>query len=673
MDDNLTIDTGNKEFQDALSLIRYTHQSVFLTGKAGTGKSTFLKYVCEHVKKKHVVLAPTGVAAIHVGGSTIHSFFKMPFRPMLPDDPDLSLTGGRIYDLLKYNKKLRQLLREVELIIIDEISMVRADMIDFIDRVLRVYSGNMRLPFGGKQLLLVGDVYQLEPVVTADMRDILGRFYPNAYFFSARVFREMSLVPIELQTVYRQQDERFVQLLDKIRNNTATREELDLLNSRYIRDYECDNNDFSITLATRRDQVDFINENRLARLPGEEHTFRGEIKGDFPEGSLPTSLELVIKPGAQVMFIKNDPDRRWVNGTIGIVSDITDDEKIEVVLESGELYELERCVWENIKYTYNEKEKSIEENVLGTFVQFPIRLAWAITVHKSQGLTFNKVVIDFTGGAFAGGQTYVALSRCKSLEGIVLKKPIMHRDIFVNPDIVRFSREFNNPALIEQSLKLAQADRLYADTVKAFDEGDFDRMLQTFFKAIHTRYDIEKPVIQRYIRRKLNVINQLREKNRELRQALADKDTVLRKYAREYYLLGNECITKAKDVRAALANFDKALALDPTMVDAWVRKGITLEDGGDEHEAMRCYNEAVRLSPLNFKALYNRGRLRYKQGDYEAALSDFAKAVKQKPGHATAHDRLGDTFIKLDMPDMAARHWAIAEELREERQQNNQK
>ncbi|HJG89847.1 tetratricopeptide repeat protein [Barnesiella viscericola] len=673
MDDNLTIDTGNKEFQDALSLIRYTHQSVFLTGKAGTGKSTFLKYVCEHVKKKHVVLAPTGVAAIHVGGSTIHSFFKMPFRPMLPDDPDLSLTGGRIYDLLKYNKKQRQLLREVELIIIDEISMVRADMIDFIDRVLRVYSGNMRLPFGGKQLLLVGDVYQLEPVVTADMRDILGRFYPNAYFFSARVFREMALVPIELQTVYRQQDERFVKLLDKIRNNTATREELDLLNSRYIKDYECDNNDFSITLATRRDQVDFINENRLARLPGEEHTFRGEIKGDFPEGSLPTSLELVIKPGAQVMFIKNDPDRRWVNGTIGIVSDITDDEKIEVVLESGELYELERCVWENIKYTYNEKEKSIEENVLGTFVQFPIRLAWAITVHKSQGLTFNKVVIDFTGGAFAGGQTYVALSRCKSLEGIVLKKPIMHRDIFVNPDIVRFSREFNNPALIEQSLKLAQADRLYADTVKAFDEGDFDRMLQSFFKAIHTRYDIEKPVIQRYIRRKLNVINQLREKNRELRQSLADKDTVLRKYAREYYLLGNECITKAKDVRAALANFDKALALDPTMVDAWVRKGITLEDSGDEHEAMRCYNEAVRLSPLNFKALYNRGRLRYKQGDYEAALSDFAKAVKQKPGHATAHDRLGDTFIKLDMPDMAARHWAIAEELREERQQNNQK
>ena len=208
MEENFVIDTGNKEFQDALSLIQYTSQSVFLTGKAGTGKSTFLKYVCEHTKKKYVVLAPTGVSAINVGGSTIHSFFKMPFRPMLPDDPDLSLAGGRIYELLKYNKKQRQLLREVELIIIDEISMVRADMIDFIDRVLRVYSGNMRFPFGGKQLLLVGDVYQLEPVVTSDMRDILSRFYSNFYFFSARVFREMSLVPIELQKVYRQQDER---------------------------------------------------------------------------------------------------------------------------------------------------------------------------------------------------------------------------------------------------------------------------------------------------------------------------------------------------------------------------------------------------------------------------------------------------------------------------------
>ena len=266
MAESWEIDIDNKEFKDALSLIQFTSQSVFLTGKAGTGKSTFLKYICAHTRKKHIILAPTGVAAINAGGSTIHSFFKMPFRPILPDDPDLSLTNGRIFEFLKYTKKHRQLIREVELVIIDEISMVRADMVDFIDRVLRVFSGNMRLPFGGKQLLFVGDIFQLEPVVTSDTRDILSRFYKNAFFFSARVFSEISLVPIELRKVYRQSDERFVHLLDKIRSNTVSDTELKELNNRYKPMYEPVGDDFSITLATRRDQVDYINDKRLSEL-----------------------------------------------------------------------------------------------------------------------------------------------------------------------------------------------------------------------------------------------------------------------------------------------------------------------------------------------------------------------------------------------------------------------
>ncbi|MCP9611407.1 tetratricopeptide repeat protein [Coprobacter tertius] len=662
----MKIDTDNKEFQDALTLVKFTSQSVFLTGKAGTGKSTFLKYICENTKKKHIVLAPTGVAAINAGGSTIHSFFKMPFRPILPDDPDLSLTDSRIFNFLKYRKSHRKLIREIELVIIDEISMVRADMIDFIDRILRVYSGNMRLPFGGKQMLFVGDVYQLEPVVTSDAKDILSRFYPNAFFFSARVFREIELVPIELKKVYRQTDKVFVGLLDRIRNNTAGTQDLQLLNSRYVPSYQPAGDEFSVTLATRRDSVDYINEKHLSDLPGEEFVFRGEIRGDFPDSSLPTQKDLVLKEKAQVIFIKNDYDRRWVNGTIGMISSIGE-EGIYVLLENGEEHLVERDLWRNIRYTYNEEKKCIEEEELGSFVQYPMRLAWAITVHKSQGLTFNRVVIDFSGGAFAGGQTYVALSRCTSLEGIILKNRISRNDIFIRPEIVSFSKQFNNRQLIDQSLKLAQADRLYRDASKKFDEGDFDSFLSLFFEAIHHRYDIEKPEIRRLIRYKLSIINRLKEKNKELAGRLNDQSQAMKKYAYEYYLLGNECVTKAHDHRAALANYDKALSIDPFLLDAWVRKGITLSDDGDQHEAMRCLNQAVKLSPRYFKALYNRGRVRYKLGDYEGAISDFLKASAEKPTHATVHDRLGDAYSKSGEIEEAARQWAIAEYIREQK------
>lgn len=662
------IDTDNAAFQDAYALLQYTHQSVFLTGKAGTGKSTFLRYICENTRKKYVVLAPTGIAAINAGGSTIHSFFKMPFRPIMPDDPDLSIQNNRIYDLLKYNKTQRKLLKEVELIIIDEISMVRADMIDFIDRVLRVFSGNMRLPFGGKQLLLVGDIYQLEPVVTADIRDILFRFYPTPFFFSARAFQEISLVPIELQKTYRQTDATFVSLLDKIRCNKAGSAELSQLNTRYNPHCRVNTNiedDFSITLATRRDQVDSINEQHLDNLNGKTIILEGEITGDFPTSSLPTPEKLELKEGAQVMFIKNDTEHRWVNGSLGIVSEIDCNGGIRVILEDGDEHLVEPTLWENIRYSYNEKEKRIEEKVLGTYKQYPLRLAWAITIHKSQGLTFNKVVIDLTGGAFAGGQTYVALSRCTSLEGITLTRPISARDIFVNTEVVRFSQLFNNQKLIDQALQQAEADRRYKAAIDAFDNNNMELCLDEFFKAIHLRYDIEKPVIRRYIQRKLGIIRRLKQENARLRRAMDERNESLRQYAYEYYLMGNECVVKAHDTRAALANFDKALTLDPTLVDAWVRKGVTLVDTNEGIAAMACFNEALRLSPLNFKALYNRGKLRYECHEYEGAASDFAKAVAQKPQHAAAHERLGDSFMRLGLEDMAARHWAVAEELRQ--------
>jgi len=441
----MTIDTNNIEFQTALELIQETNQSFFLTGKAGTGKSTFLKHIVETVSKNFVVVAPTGIAAVNAGGVTIHSFFQFPLRPLLPEDEDIKT-------FWKDSEK-RKIISAMDTLIIDEISMVRADLIDGIDYSLRKNDGNPNLPFGGKQLVFVGDIFQLEPVTIKNSGEqkIISEIYGSSYFYNAKVFESVSLFTVELQKVYRQTDSSFILLLDKVRVKEISQTDLNRINTRVLSQSELNKKDFAITLTTKNDLADTVNFKKLTELKTDQYTYNAEVSGVFEESKYPTEPELSLKVGAQVIFIKNDTDKRWVNGTIGQVCGLTDTE-IKVKLKDGEIYSLEKRIWENIKYQYNKEKKKIEQEIVGTFKQYPLKLAWAITIHKSQGLTFDRVVVDFGSGTFASGQAYVALSRATSFEGLFLKQKLNSTDIYIDDEIKEFAKTFNDKSIINQKL-----------------------------------------------------------------------------------------------------------------------------------------------------------------------------------------------------------------------------
>jgi ATP-dependent exoDNAse (exonuclease V) alpha subunit len=416
----------SSQAQRAFEMIELGHRSVLVTGKAGTGKSSFIRYLMQNTKKGAVVCAPTGIAAINARGVTIHSFFQLPFGPLQPNDE-------RLYHL-RINPKKRKILSELELLVLDEISMIRADILDAIDTVLRLHSKQQDQPFGGKQIVLVGDPFQLEPVVTVQDRYSLGAIYRSFYFFHSKAFQRLSPPHIQFNEVYRQADAFFIKLLDQIRLSDIDEEGLEDINYQYQKKFE--DKDLVILLSARRDVAERTNTERLNAIREVPQFFTGVIENQFPLTQLPTSQNLSLKSGAQVMFVKNDVEKRWVNGTLAKVTAMTKS-NVTVETETGNLYDVKPELWENVEYGLNEEGK-IKEEIKGKFIQLPLQLAWAVTIHKSQGLTFDKVEINLDQGAFAAGQLYVALSRCRTIDGISLQTKVKLTDVKTHPEVVAF-------------------------------------------------------------------------------------------------------------------------------------------------------------------------------------------------------------------------------------------
>ncbi len=456
-------DLANADFQLALQFVNQTAQHIFLTGKAGTGKTTFLKYIREHANKKMAVVAPTGVAAINAGGVTMHSFFQLPFRPFIPGTLGGWSQSGQFTDesaLLKnirFSAAKKELIQELDLLVIDEVSMLRADMLDAMDAVLRYYR-KISCPFGGLQVLFIGDLFQLAPVVDKSSWETLKNYYQSPFFFDALVLKNCSMVNISLKKIYRQKDASFIELLNGIRNNAITENELDILHERYEPGFQPAHGEQYITLTTHNARADAINKYELEKLSGSVFSFEAEVNGDFDPGSVTAETQLYLKKGAQVMFVKNDKgeNRRYFNGKIGAISSITQTEiRVRFPDETGELT-IEKETWNNIRYHYDREKGTVEEETVGSFIQYPVRLAWAITIHKSQGLTFDKAIID-AGASFAPGQVYVALSRLTSLEGLILHSRIHAGSIMTDPRVIGFSEAGEAPNLLRERLRQEQA------------------------------------------------------------------------------------------------------------------------------------------------------------------------------------------------------------------------
>lgn len=487
-------DSTNEIFQLAVKFVNQTEKHLFLTGKAGTGKTTFLRYIKNNCFKRLVVLAPTGVAAINAGGVTIHSFFQLPFGPFIANhktgwNETQAITNQHtLFKNMRFNAEKRTLIEELEMIIIDEVSMMRCDTLDAIDHVLRYFRKKPHEPFGGVQMIYIGDLYQLPPVIKNEEWELMKDHYRCPFFFDAHAIRHSMPLFIELKKIYRQSESGFISLLNNIRNNTVEWEDLELLQSYHKPDFVPPADDSYIVLTSHNAKADHINRRELGKLPGKSYSFQGTVTGEFSDKALPAEMNLQLKKGAHIMFLKNDKGekRRYFNGKIGIISKLTD-EKIYVKFPGADdEMEIEKETWRNIRYRLNEENNKPEEEEIGTFAQYPIRLAWAITIHKSQGLTFEKAIID-AGASFAAGQVYVALSRLTSLNGLVLHSPVHRHSITTDPMVISFTQTEQKEN--ELLLLLEQEQKVFASRtiLRSFEWQKLINEIKTFIKGYDKR------------------------------------------------------------------------------------------------------------------------------------------------------------------------------------------
>lgn len=505
------IDTTNTHFQQALQFVNQTGRHVFLTGKAGTGKTTFLRYVRDNCFKKMAIVAPTGVAAINAGGTTLHSFFQLPFGPYLPTHrstpADSAVTNEHaLFRNLRFNNRKRELLQELELLVIDEVSMMRADTLDAIDTILRHFRKQLLVPFGGVQVLYIGDLFQLPPVVNNEEWTILQSVYKSPFFFDAQVIQQAPPVYVELKKIYRQNEAEFIQILNNVRNNQTSASDLERLHQNYKPGYEPPKDENYITLTTHNAHADRINNQELEKLAGKPSLFEGELTGEFNDRSLPAEKTLRLKAGAQIMFTKNDKGeiRRYYNGKIGNVSRITGG-KIYVRFSNDEdELLLEKETWKNIRYKYDKGKDRIEEEEMGTFTQFPVRLAWAITIHKSQGLTFTKAIID-AGASFAPGQVYVALSRLTALDGLVLYSKIHPHCIQTDQRVLDFAQSEMSDDEMQEQLQEEQKQFVFTALQQSFNFIKLHQNISTHFDDYTHRQIPEKNKAIEWARDLLNI------------------------------------------------------------------------------------------------------------------------------------------------------------------------